>query len=194
MPLAGAGRSPQTIAVRRTKPRHKQPRGLRLIATRQSSPTGVSNPKQKQTKGLRTPPPGGHTLTAAPNSESKTEVLCQNRVKGQCPLQAQGGARNYRRQAHQVPDISKPKVCALLPTGNPRRKAKSRSNKSKSSGLRRTADRRSYAVRRNQAPTSEPNGLLIHCRQALTRRQAPLSQTNKPSSQPCSGSPFCPDR
>ena len=103
MSLAGAGRSPQLSPTGAPDPQ-KQTRSLRLIAE--------SNPRRK----------------ANLNPQKSKSPDLRLRVKGRCPLRVQGGARNYRRQAH--PNLkSKPNGLRLIavrqspPQGNPRRQA-----------------------------------------------------------------------
>ena len=66
---------------------------------------------------------------------------------------------------------SKPRFCALLPTGNPRRQAKSRSNKSKSPDLRQSPP--------GVPPNTQAERLAPYRRQAVTRRRRNRTQKAK---------------
>ena len=99
----GCRAEPAIIADRRTRTLKASRTACALLpkaipAARQSPPQGASHPNTSKSPGLRL------------------------RVKGRCPLRVQGGARNYRRQAH--PNLkSKPNGLRLIAESNPRRKA-----------------------------------------------------------------------
>ena len=130
--LAGAGRSPQTIAGR------------------QFPPTGVYEPHISKPPGLRSTTvrrlfADRRTRTQHKQNESSALI----RVKGRCPLRVRGGARRTIAVRHSVqpnPNSEKQtKGLRFIAVRQSPPLGENQAHKSKPSGLRFTAVRRSFA-------------------------------------------------